>query len=159
MEENKETNLTQKQLLFVKHYVASLNATKAATEAGYSKKTARTQGSVLLTNPNIQKEIDSELNDIHLKQKRLLMRAADSAIKALIETVEKGKGLARVNAANSILDRAGHKAVDKFQGDLNANVKGDVNVTHDSGAKPALLSKLLCKFSKGTDSKDNSDAQ
>lgn len=50
-------NLTKKQELFVAAYLLTLNATKAAESAGYSKRTADKQGSQLLAIPRIAKEI------------------------------------------------------------------------------------------------------
>ena len=50
--------LTPKQSLFVKEYLVDLNATQAAIRAGYSAKTAMTQGSVLLSNPKVAAEVD-----------------------------------------------------------------------------------------------------
>jgi phage terminase small subunit len=43
--------------LFPQEYIVDFNATKAAIRCGYSKKTARSQGSELLTKPDIQKAI------------------------------------------------------------------------------------------------------
>lgn len=55
--------LTDKQQLFVTKYLEfGLNATKAAKEAGYSDKTARSQGARLLTNVDIRAAIDAELS-------------------------------------------------------------------------------------------------
>lgn len=51
------SNLTKKQLLFAHYYMAGDNATQAAIKAGYSKKTARSQGHRLLTNVDIKKLI------------------------------------------------------------------------------------------------------
>lgn len=45
--------LTDKQKLFVDEYLKDLNATQAAIRAGYSKKTARSQGQRMLTNVDI----------------------------------------------------------------------------------------------------------
>ena len=45
---------TAKQLSFCEEYIKDKNGTQAAIRAGYSKKTARTQASTLLTKPNIQ---------------------------------------------------------------------------------------------------------
>ena len=42
---------------FCQRYRLSFNATQAATEAGYSSKTARSQGSRLLTNVDIQERL------------------------------------------------------------------------------------------------------
>ena len=52
------SNLTDKQKLFVERYVIHLNATRAAKEAGYSSRTARSVGSENLTKPDILKEIE-----------------------------------------------------------------------------------------------------
>ena len=46
--------LTAKQKKFVDSYIADSNATKAALEAGYSKRTARFVGAENLTKPNIK---------------------------------------------------------------------------------------------------------
>ncbi len=49
--------LSLKQKKFCEEYVISGNATEAAKRAGYSKKTARSQGAENLTKPDIQKYI------------------------------------------------------------------------------------------------------
>ncbi|MCW2284939.1 phage terminase small subunit [Rhodoblastus acidophilus] len=51
--------LTPKQQRFVEEYIISLNATKAALEAGYSAKTAKSQGQRLLTNVDIADAISA----------------------------------------------------------------------------------------------------
>ncbi len=54
--------LTIKQRRFVEAYLLSGNATQAAIEAGYSKKTARSIGQENLTKPAIEAVIDAALN-------------------------------------------------------------------------------------------------
>ena len=54
---HRKTGLTPKQKRFCELYPIYLNATRAAREAGYSARTANEQGSALLVNPNIRKEI------------------------------------------------------------------------------------------------------
>lgn len=49
--------LTDKQKRFVEEYLVDLNATQAAIRAGYSAKTARSQGQRLLTKADIQAEL------------------------------------------------------------------------------------------------------
>ena len=49
--------LTPKQARFVAEYLKDLNATQAAIRAGYTEKTARQQGSRLLTHADIAKAI------------------------------------------------------------------------------------------------------
>lgn len=50
-----------KQELFVKHYLMSFNATQAAIKAGYSEKTADSQGARLLKNVKVEKLINDEM--------------------------------------------------------------------------------------------------
>lgn len=51
--------LNPKQRRFVEEYLVDLNATQAAIRAGYSRKTARAQGSRLLTNAVIESAIQA----------------------------------------------------------------------------------------------------
>ena len=67
--------LNYKQELFIKEYLQCFNATKAAAAAGYSEKTARSQGQRLLTNVDVKKKIDHEMI-------RLRERMAEDANKA-----------------------------------------------------------------------------
>lgn len=52
--------MTHKQILFVAEYAKSGNATRAAQKAGYSPKTAYSQGSELLKKPEIKKAIQEK---------------------------------------------------------------------------------------------------
>ena len=49
--------MNEKQRRFAEHYAANPNATEAARAAGYSERTARSQGQRLLTNDDIQEYI------------------------------------------------------------------------------------------------------
>lgn len=51
-------NLTPKQERFVREYLVDLNATQAAIRAGYSKATAKQQGSRLLTHADVGASIE-----------------------------------------------------------------------------------------------------
>ena len=55
--------LTAKQMRFVEEYLVDLNATAAATRAGYSKKTAYSMGQRLLKNAEIQKALQKAMQD------------------------------------------------------------------------------------------------
>jgi phage terminase small subunit len=55
---NMNRSLTARQRQFVTEYLHDFNATKAATRAGYSPKTARFQAGRLLTNVNIEAAIE-----------------------------------------------------------------------------------------------------
>lgn len=58
-----ESDLTEKQLIFAKEYLVSMNATESAIKAGYSKKTAYSQGCRLLKNVKIKQYIDEQLKE------------------------------------------------------------------------------------------------
>jgi len=69
------SKVNEKRELFIKAYLQCFNATKAAIEAGYSAKTARSQGQRLLTNVDVKKKI-------HAEMARLRERMAEDASKA-----------------------------------------------------------------------------
>jgi len=66
--------LTPQRRKFVEAYCASFNATKAALKAGYSKKTARTQGSHLLTIVDIKSAIKEMLSTAGMDPEEIAAR-------------------------------------------------------------------------------------
>ncbi len=61
--------MNEKQKRFAECFAACANATVAAKAAGYSEKTARSQGQRLLTNVDVQKyikELQEELADVRI---------------------------------------------------------------------------------------------
>jgi phage terminase small subunit len=52
-------SLNEKQAAFVREYLVDLNATQAASRAGYSEKTAHSQGQRLLKNAEVRKAINA----------------------------------------------------------------------------------------------------
>jgi phage terminase small subunit len=68
--------LTPKQAAFVREYLVDLNATKAATRAGYSAKTAGSVGHDLLKKPEIalaiREAMDRRANRVEVKQDDVL---------------------------------------------------------------------------------------
>jgi len=56
-----EDQLSKKQLIFCKEYLISMNATESAIKAGFSEKTASSQGSRLLKNVKVKAYIDEQL--------------------------------------------------------------------------------------------------
>lgn len=57
-----KTKLTDKQKRFVEEYLIDLNATQAAIRAGDAEKAANREGSRLLSNVDIQDEIQKAQN-------------------------------------------------------------------------------------------------
>lgn len=57
--------ITEKQKRFCDEYIISGNATDAAIKAGYSQKTAYSQGQRILKNVEVKMYIDKQLSQIH----------------------------------------------------------------------------------------------
>jgi len=56
--------VTDKQTLFIENYLIHFNATQAALEAGYSKKTAYITGFENLRKPKLKKIVDKRIEEI-----------------------------------------------------------------------------------------------
>ena len=56
-----EKSFTSKQRIFISEYLIHKNATKSAINAGYSRKTAKSAGSRLLTNVDISSAISKSI--------------------------------------------------------------------------------------------------
>lgn len=57
--------LTAKQQRFCDEYLIDLNATQAAIRAGYSKKTAYSQGQRMLKNVEVKAHLDEQIERMH----------------------------------------------------------------------------------------------
>ena len=95
--------------LFALSYARTGIIQQAAIEAGYSPKSACRQGLQLLQKPEVLALVDAELEEIRKAQLRVIVRHTKTAINRLVREVTEGKpgSMAAVQAANSILDRAG----------------------------------------------------
>lgn len=75
--------ISEKQQRFVDEYLIDLNATQAAERAGYSKKTAYSQGQRLLKNVEIQKALQARMkekdDELIMKQDEILQRLTKQA--------------------------------------------------------------------------------
>lgn len=75
--------LTEKQIRFCEEYLIDLNATQAATRAGYSEKTAYSIGQENLKKPEIQQYIQSKQkklqNKLEITQEKVLQEYAKVA--------------------------------------------------------------------------------
>ena len=127
MPRNKITNGTKeverRHEQFILAYSVTGNAAAAAIAAGYSPKGARTEGSRLLAHPDVATRA-REARDLYETNKRAafdrqtetLRSAADQAILALVGVLTAAKSeMARVQAAIAVLDRAGHKPVERVE--------------------------------------------
>lgn len=76
--------LKEKHERFAREYVIDHNATQAAVRAGYSEKTAKQQGSRLLTNADIL----ARVRELQAEQVKRLSISADWVILKLKETLD-----------------------------------------------------------------------
>lgn len=72
--------------VFVLSYLNTFNATKAATDAGYSPKSARQQGSTLLSHPYIKQKIVEEMKNLRKRMEDEGLRSFVSLLNIAIET-------------------------------------------------------------------------
>lgn len=81
--------LNERQQRFIDEYIIDLNATQAAIRAGYSKRTARSQGQRLLTNVDIKQAIDKRLqektDELIMKQDEILVRLSEQARREAVD--------------------------------------------------------------------------
>lgn len=75
--------MTPKQQLFCDNYLISLNATQAAMDAGYSKKTAMKIGSENLQKLEIKKYIDERMN----KMSKSSIASLDEVLSKITEII------------------------------------------------------------------------
>ncbi len=150
-------SLTAKQHRFVEEYLLDLNATQAAIRAGYSKRTAKAQGSRLLTHPSVS---DAICDAIEARSKRVEIDQ-DWVLNALVSIHESCIEDGSTHAALRSLELIGkhvhvqafkeQKVVEntfsmKFDRAIEAvdqiiaeALEGQTNdVTHDSNALPML---------------------
>ena len=101
--------LTERQQLFFKEYLIDSNATQAAIRAGYSKKTAYSQGQRLLKNVEGRRL----LQEMMQQREKELVADQDEVLKYLTEVL-RGKSVAHVLARDEIgADRVIQKPPDE----------------------------------------------
>ncbi|WP_243546201.1 terminase small subunit [Pseudodesulfovibrio tunisiensis] len=93
----KTAQLTARQRAFVQEYLVDLNATQAAIRAGYSKRSAYSQGQRLLKKAEIQAAIREELE----KRTERTQITQDYVLKNIVSIVE------RCMQAEPVTDRKG----------------------------------------------------
>ena len=127
--------LTAKQERFAQEYLIDLNASRAAIRAGYSKKTARSQGQRLLTNADIRKFICEKRQALSAKTEITI----ELAIKALWDSAH------RCLQLKPVLNSDGQQMIVDVPEDL-IPVYGDTvaaMVKHDPAAGHKALELVL----------------
>ena len=106
--------LNKTQQAFVDYYCKDCNATQAAIKAGYSIKTATSQGSTLLRNPNVQAAISTRMEEARTKNvadTREILEYLTSVMRGqhedeVVMNIGKGNG---ITAAEKVAAKVGAK--------------------------------------------------
>ena len=107
--------IIQKQLVFCQKYVSGMTAKDAAIEAGYSPKSAASQGSRLMQIPLIKREIQ-RLRDLANLDSIMDHEEAAETLTAIIRDKAK-RDAARINACSLLAKLRGWEANPKKEED------------------------------------------
>lgn len=115
-------DLRPQMMIFVTEYLKNgNNATQAAIAAGYSEKTASSQGSRLLKSVEIQQFLNKTEQSLNKDLRMMFTEDAVEAYEVLKEIMHDvgAPPKDRLAAARDLLDRAGYKPVEKVVADVN----------------------------------------
>lgn len=165
--------LTAKQARFVEEYLIDLNATQAAIRAGYSEKTAKSQGQRLLTNVDVAAAIAKaqERRSVRtgITQERVLNELAKIAFADIRKAVRWGRSPIDTKSDNADPNGLGIYPVELVPSELiddeTAGAVSEVSLTqngvkikmHDKRAALVEIGKHLGMF-KGSGEDNDDDA-
>jgi phage terminase small subunit len=141
--------LTAQQESFVDEYIKRRckNATQAAINAGYSKKTAAVQGCRLLNHVKVLELIEQRKSALRWELQEEFIFDALTARKVMFEILssEFAADKDKITVARDFLDRAGFAATEKVEAQVSTTVAGRVAVAKDPYADLTTeeLKKLL----------------
>lgn len=145
-------DLRPQKMIFVTEYLKNgNNATLAAIAAGYSEKTAGSQGSRLLKSVDVQQFLNRTEQNLNKDLRMMFTENAVNAFEVLLEVMNNPGAMDkdRLVAARDLLDRAGYKPIDKSVVDVSNEVVNhheyhiEQSITTDS--ETAELLKQLYK--------------
>lgn len=118
--------LNDRQQLFAQEYLVDLNATQAAIRAGYSQKTARSQGERLLTNVDIaaaiKDGIQERIKKTQITAERVLLELAAIAFMDIEKLTEVGGKITDKLKALELIGRHFGMFTDKIVADIRSRV-------------------------------------
>ena len=154
--------LTSRQRLFVQAYLVDLNAAEAARQAGYSAKTAVTQGSRLYRNVHVRAAITAAMAAraarLEVKADRVVLEAARIAFADLGRMVRWGKNGVRLVESSKLSpdDRAAVAAVQERR--HKGQLQGLAIKLHDKNAALVTLCRHVGLFNQQAVSKKHLNA-
>ncbi len=122
------SDLTPKQARFVEEYLLDLNATQAATRAGYSKKTANEQGAQLLAKLSIRQAV-AEAQAARSKRTEITQDEVIQGLKK--EATLEGEGSSHSARVSAWAHLGKHLGI--FTDNLNLG--GSIGIRHEDALK------------------------
>lgn len=153
--------ISDKQEMFCQEFMIDFNATQAAIRAGYSPKTAKQQGSRLLTNVDIQERL-SELKNkaserLEITHDMLLRELANIGFSDIKEFYEEGLSLKEIVNLSSDKTKAISsikKTLTTFGSEDNQGTKETIEFKlHDKLAAIDKIGRHIGFFEKDNDQK------
>lgn len=121
---NTMADLRPQAMIFVTEYIRNgNNATQAAIAAGYSERTASSQGSRLLKSVEVQQFLNKTEQNLNRDLRQMFAEDAVKAYGVLKEIMDDPTAAHkdRLVAARDLLDRAGYKPVEQVVADVRAS--------------------------------------
>lgn len=132
--------LNEQRKLFVDEYIKlrCKNAKQAAINAGYSQKSAQSQASQILNDPNVQEYLQQRKSEISQDLRKEFVFDALEARKVMFDIMQNPEAADRdrIAVAKDFLDRAGFKPVEEV------NLSGEVKNPFE-GMTTEQLMKLV----------------
>ena len=135
------TEITQKQFRFVQEYLIDMNGTQAAIRAGYSPKSARNQGSRLMTNDDILSAINLAISDITMTAKEVLVRLSEIARGDIGEFLEINGTNIEINL-EKVKDKDYSKIIKKVKQKRNSYIDKQGNIVESTVVEIELYDRL-----------------
>lgn len=111
--------LTEQRKRFVEEYLKlhCKNATQAAANAGYSPKTAASQASMILKDPEVQGYLEQQKKQIESELRQEFIFGASEAYRTMLEILQnpEARDADKISVAKDFLDRAGFKPQEKME--------------------------------------------
>ncbi|MEK5469328.1 terminase small subunit [Paenibacillus sp. FSL R7-0210] len=131
-------DLRPQAMIFVTEYIRNgNNATQAAIAAGYSERTASSQGSRLLKSVEVQQFLNKTEQNLNKDLRVMFADHAVNAFNVLLEVMNdpEAQHKDKLVAARDLLDRAGYKPTDKVVADVNT--EGTIQIVFSDKMKKA----------------------
>lgn len=141
--------LRDKQERFVQEYLVDLNQTQAAIRAGFSPKSAREQGSVLMSNPNVRARVQELMAErsrrTGVNQDRVVRELARIAFVNALDVVDPDKGELKPGVSDEDAAAISALRVKRIPTDVGDGVEREIRFW-DKNKALELLGKHLGMF-------------